>query len=191
MPLDIKIIKRFKEGDAEAFDAIYRNYSKKMFHFALGLVKDQDTSKDLVQEVFVNLWEKRDQVDPVLNFDNYVFTITYNSIRKFFRKKSIEAKVVNHLVNNSPEVMDGTDGTLIYNELLEFASKTIETLPPKRKKVYKLSKQEGMKIKEIAAKMDISPRTAENHLAKALNFLKEELARISLLMLVFFYLFLN
>ena len=109
MPLDTKIIKRFKAGDAEAFDAIYRNYSKKMFHFALGLVKDQDTSKDLVQEVFVNIWEKRDQVDPDLNFDNYVFTITYNSIRKFFRKKSIEAKVVNHLVNNSPEVMDGTD----------------------------------------------------------------------------------
>ena len=65
------------------------------------------------------------------------------------------------------------------------------TLPPKRKKVYKLSKQEGMKIKEIAAKMDISPRTAENHLAKALKFLKEELAGISLLMLLFFYLFLN
>jgi len=191
MSLDIKIIKRFKEGDAEAFDAIYRIYSKKMFHFALGLIKDQDISRDLIQEVFVNIWEKRDQVNPELNFDNYVFTITYNSIRKFFRKKSIETKVVDHLVNNSPKVMDSTDGTLIYNELLELANRAIETLPPKRKKVYKLSKQEGMKIKEIAGKLDISPRTAENHLAKALKFLKEELAGISVLVLMFFYLFLN
>jgi len=191
MSLDSKIIRRYKIGDAEAFDTIYRTYSKKMFHFALGLVKDPEISRDLVQEVFVNIWEKREQVDPDLNFDNYVFTITYNSIRKFFRKKSIETKVMDHLVKNSPEVIDNTDGILIYNELLELASKAIETLPPKRKKVYKLSRQEGMKIKEIAGKLDISPRTAENHLAKALKFLKEELASISLIMLVFFYLFLN
>ena len=89
MPEDKEILKRFKEGDAEAFDAIYRNYSKKLFHFAQGLIKDQEISEDLVQEVFVNLWEKRSQVDLSLNFDNYIFTIVYNSIRKYFRKKSI------------------------------------------------------------------------------------------------------
>ena len=76
MEEDKKILKRYIEGDAEAFDAIYHKYSKKLFHFALGLVKDQDISKDLVQEIFVNLWEKRCQVDPNLNFDNYIFTIT-------------------------------------------------------------------------------------------------------------------
>jgi len=188
---DNKIIKRFKEGDAEAFDAIYHNYSKKMFHFALGLVKDEDISKDLVQEVFVNLWEKRGQVDLNLNFDNYIFTIAYNSVRKYFRKKSIETKVIDHLVKNSPEIIESVDGTVIYNELLELASKTIENLPPKRKIVYKLSRQEGMKIKEIASKLNISTRTAENHLAKALKYLKEELSGISLLTLLFFYLFLK
>ena len=191
MQPDKKIIKRFKEGDAEAFDAIYHNYSKKMFHFALGLVKDEDISKDLVQEVFVNLWEKRGQVDLNLNFDNYIFTIAYNSIRKYFRKKSIETKVIDHLVKNSPEIIESVDGTVIYNELLELASKTIENLPPKRKIVYKLSRQEGMKIKEIASKLNISTRTAENHLAKALKYLKEELSGISLLTLLFFYLFLK
>ena len=97
MEEDKKILKRYIEGDAEAFDAIYHKYSKKLFHFALGLVKDQDISKDLVQEIFVNLWEKRCQVDPNLNFDNYIFTITHNSIRKYFRKKSVETKVFDHL----------------------------------------------------------------------------------------------
>jgi len=191
MPKDRKILKRFKEGDAEAFDVIYHNYSKKMFHFALGLVKDEDISKDLVQEVFVNLWEKRGQVDLNLNFDNYIFTIAYNSIRKYFRKKSIETKVIDHLVKNSPEIIESVDGTVIYNELLGLASKTIENLPPKRKIVYKLSRQDGMKIKEIASKLNISTRTAENHLVKALKHLKEELSGISLLTLLFFYLFLK
>lgn len=191
MPEDKKIIKRFKEGDAQAFDTIYYNYSKKMYHFALGLVKDEDISKDLVQEVFVSLWEKRGQVDLNLNFDNYIFTIAYNSIRKYFRKKSIETKVIDQLLKNSPEIIESVDGTVIYNELLELANRSIENLPPKRKIVYKLSRQEGLKIKEIASKLSISPRTAENHLAKALKYLKEELSGISLFTLLFFYLFLK
>lgn len=191
MPVDKQIIQRFKEGDATAFDAIYHNYSKKVLHFALGLVKDQDISRDLVQEVFVNLWEKRSRVDPSLNFDNYIFTIAYNSIRKYFRKKSIETKAIDHLLRNSPEIIESVDGTVIYNELLELANKTIENLPPKRKIVYKLSRQDGMKIKEIACKLNISTRTAENHLAKALKYLKEELSGISLLTLLFFHLFLK
>lgn len=126
-----------------------------------------------------------------LNFDNYIFTIAYNSIRKFFRKKSIETKIIDQLVKNSPEIIESADGTVIYNEMLELASKAIENLPPKRKIVYKLSRQEEMKIKEIASRLNISTRTAENHLAKALKYLKEELSGISFLTLLFFFLFLK
>lgn len=185
------IIKKFKEGDAAAFDAIYHKYSKKLYNFAYGLLKDPDSAGEMVQEVFVTLWEKRNQVDITFSFENYIFTIAYNSIRKFFRKKSMENKVKDYLLKNSPEVIESIDGSIIYNELLELANKTIEKLPPKRKTVYKLSRHEGMRIKEIASRLNISTRTAENHLAKALKFLKEELAGISLLTLLFYYLFLH
>ncbi len=187
--MDKKTIRRFKEGDAQAFDLIYHQYSKKMYFFTLGLVKDEEISKDLVQEVFINLWEKKEMVNLDLNFDNYIFTIVYNSIRKFFRKKALESKVLDHIHKNSPELIETADGTLIYNELLEIASKTIESLPHRRKSVYKLSKQEGMKIKEIAGKLNISSRTAENHLSRALKYLKEELACITLHALLFYHLF--
>lgn len=191
MPDDKKLIKHFKGGDAAAFDAIYHHYSKRLYHFALGLIKDQDSAGEIVQEVFVNLWEKRDQVDISLNFENYIFTIAYNSIRKYFRKKSVEAKVKKYLLYNSPEIIENSDGTVIYNELLEIANKTIERLPARRKIIYKLSRQEGMKIKEIACKLNISSRTVENQLSKALKYLKDELVGISLLELLFFYLFLS
>ena len=189
--MDKKIVKRFKEGDAEAFDLIYRQYSKKIYLFAKGMVKDEDQAKDLVQEVFVNLWDKRESVDLNLNFENYLFTISYNSIRKFFRKRAMKIKVMDQLQKNSPGIIESADSSFIYNELLELANKTIENLPPRRKTVYKLRKQEGMRIKEIARKLDISTRTAENHLARALKYLKEELARNSLLTILFFYLFLK
>ncbi len=191
MPLDKKIIKRFTQGDTEAFDIIYKQFSKKIYHFTLGLVKDENISKDLVQEIFVSLWEKSDSVNLELNFDNYIFTITYNAIRKYFRRKSIEAKAFNYFLKNSPEYIDNGDDVIIFKELMEIANKAIENLPPQRKKVYTMSKQEGLKIKEIANKLNISPRTAENHLANALKYLKEELAGLSLLSLLFFYLFIK
>lgn len=187
--MDEKIVKRFKEGDIAAFDTIYRKYGKKLFHFALGLVKDTEISRDLVQEVFVSLWDKRGQVDLNLNFENYIFTIAYNSIIKYFRKKTIETKIKDHLLVDPPEIFDGVESDMIFSELLEIANNSIENLPARRKMVYKLNRQEGMKIKEIARKLNISTRTAENHLAKALKHLKKELSWISLPSILFFYLF--
>jgi len=191
MLINNQIIKRFKEGDAESFDIIYNKYSKKLFHFVLGLVKDRVISEDLVQEVFVSLWENRSQVNPKLNFENYIFTIAYNSIRKFFRDQSTKTKVIDLLIKDSPELVDSIYGTVIYNEMLDQANKIIETLPQRRKVVYKLSRQEGMKTKEIADKLNISTRTVENHLAKALKYLRTELSDISLPILLFFHLFIK
>ncbi len=191
MDTDQKIIKKFVNGDLAAFDQIYDLYSRKIFYFALGLIKDKDNAKDLVQEVFITLWEKRSYVNPDLNFGNYIFTITYNSVRKYFRRKSIEIRVKEHLLNSSPELINDSDNKLIYNELIELANKSVNKLSPKRKIVYKLSRNEGMKIKEIATRLNISPRTAENHLAQALKFLKKELSQYSLAAILFFYLFLS
>lgn len=171
-----EILKRFKIGDVAAFDRIYRQYSKTLHNFAVGITKDYDIGTEIVQDVFVTLWEKHKQVNLDLNFRNYIFTITYNSIRKHFRNKSIETKVKDHLLTTSNTAVANTDAPVMYNELLDLANKTIEKLPPKRKMVYKLSRQEGMKAKEIARQLNISTRTAENHLAKALKFLERELA---------------
>ncbi len=185
------IVNQFKDGDVAAFDTIYHQYSKRIYNFAYGLIKDQDTAAEIVQEIFVTLWEKHEQVNVELNFKNYIFTITYNSIRKYFRNKSIETRVKDYLLNNSPEIIENTDEGIIYNELLDLANRTIEKLPPKRKLVYKLSRQEGLKIKEIASRLNISTRTAENHLAKALKYLQKELAGSTLISLLFYHLFLS
>ena len=182
-----EIIQQFKDGNAAAFDNIYNTYSSKLFSFANALLKDPDEATDIVQDVFITLWEKRDQVDIEQNFDNYIFTIVYNGVRKFFRKRSLKYKLEDYLLGNSPDAIEGADGDLIYNELLELANKSLEKLPPKRKEVYLLKKQEGLSVKEIAKKLDISPRTVESHLAKALGFLKKELESISLLTLLFYY----
>lgn len=190
-PIGKNTITRYKKGDAAAFDVIFDCYSDKIYWIAFGILKDEDVAKDIVQDVFVKLWMKRDKVNPELTFDNYIFTITYNTIRSAIKKHLIRSQAIALLLKEGPEVINDTDADLVYSDLYELASSAIERLPPKRKTVYKLSKQEGMKIKEIAASMNISTRTAENHLALALKFLKEELSKYSLASLMFFYFFLN
>lgn len=169
------ILHRFQTGDTAAFDKLYHQYSDRLHSFACGLVRDYDTGSDIVQEVFVTLWEKREQVNTDLNFNNYIFTITYNSIRKHFRNKSIESRVKDHLIYNSCDFSNNTAERIHYNDLLDLVHKSVERLPPKRKLVYKLSREQGMKVNEIAHHLNISIRTAENHIAKALKFLKKEL----------------
>lgn len=186
----LHIVKRLRSGDIIAFDVIYRSYSPKLYSFAFSLLKDHDQSEELVQDVFVTLWEKREQINTDLSFENYLFTICYNSIRKFFRKKKLEKKVIDYLIRNTPESISATSQTVIYNELIELVDRTIDRLPAKRRTVFKLSRQEGMKIKEIAEKLNISSRTVETHLTKALRFIKDELEKVSILSALYFYLFL-
>ncbi len=179
-PVAKNTIKRYKNGDTGAFDVIFHHYSKRIYQIAIGLLKDEALAEDIVQDVFLKLWLKRENVDPELTFDNYIFTVTYNTIHNVIKRHSIKTRKVARLLQEAPEFTDDTDADLVYNELSELASKVIEKLPPKRKTVYKLSRQEGMKIREIAEKLNISKRTAENHLARALKYLKEELSRYSL-----------
>lgn len=185
------IIKRLKAGDLAAIDAIYHKYNKKLYSFTFSLLKDHNQSEDLIQDIFVTLWEKREQINPDLKFENYLLTICYNSARKFFRRMKIENKVKDYLLKNSPESISETANTVIYNELMEIVDRAVEKLPPKRKVVFKLSRQENKQIKEIAESLSISPRTAESHLSKALKFIKQELEKENaiLLALLFFYLF--
>jgi RNA polymerase sigma-70 factor (family 1) len=183
------ILKRLKDGDMAAIDAIYHHYSKKLYSFTFSLLKDHSQSEDLVQDVFVTLWMKRDQINPDLKFENYLFTICYNSVRKFFRRKNIEHKVKDYLLKNSPDSIPETANTVMCNELMEMVERAVDKLPPRRKLVFKLSRQEYMQIKEIAESLSISTRTAESHLTKALGFIKKELGKASLLTLLYFYLF--
>lgn len=185
------ILKRLKAGDMAAIDDIYKRYSRKLYSFSYALLKDHDQSEDLVQDVFVTLWEKREQINPEFRFENYLLTICYNSIRKFFRKKSIENKVKDYLLKNLPESIPETSNTVLCNELIDLVDSAVDKLPPKRKLVFKLSRQENMQIKAIAETMSISPRTAESHLTKALGFIRQELEKTTLLPLLYFCLFIE
>ncbi len=175
------LIERLKTGDVRAFDEIYNAYCDKLYAFSFGLLKDPQSAQEMVQEVFVTLWEKKHQINTDMNFENYLITITHNSIKKVFRRRLTELKAREKLTSEYNPSENSLEKDIIYNELLVIANRSVEKLPPKRKQVYKMRRQEGLRIKEIAEKLNISKRTVECHLAKAIRFLKDEMHHANLL----------
>ncbi len=186
---DYKLVKSLKKGDLFAFDKLFSKYSKKLYYFAKGYLGSKEDAEGLVQEVFLMVWDKRKELKEHLSFNAFLYTVTYNAIRKYFRKKAREKKHLDKFL----EDYDGTHNKMVtdieYNNLLELANKAIEKLPEKRKIVFQLSRHKGLSNMEIAKRLDISKKTVENQIHSALKFLREQFGKETLFTLLFYYLF--
>lgn len=181
------LIKRLKSDEIDAFNRLFDLYSSKLYHFALGYLKSKDEAEELVQELFTRIWEKRAAIDPEQSFESYLFTIAFNQIRKYFRSRAIINKYVDYsLHRQTTEPAASPD--VAYHALSELVDKLVEQMPEKRRMVFRKSRFEGKNITEIAREMEISTKTAENHLHTALLHLRKELAKEYTVGLLFFYL---
>ena len=175
--IDAQLVRALKKGDLYAFDQLFEKYNKKLYYFAKGYLGSNEDAEGLVQEVFIKIWESRKELKEYLSFNGFLFTITYNAILKHFRKKSREKKHLDKFLTDFIDETNGTSAEVEYNNLLELANNAIETLPEKRKRVFKLSRHEGLTNLEIARQLRISKRTVENHIQQVLKFLREQLGK--------------
>ena len=187
--LDRLLITSLKNGDITSFDKLFAKYSEKLYLFAVGYLKKQEDAEGLVQEVFIKIWEKRMELREDLSFKSFLFTIAYNTIIDHFRKWSKEEECLKYFKKTLDLYHNEAEKKVEYSELEELALKTIEKLPPKRKLIYQLSRQEELTNKEIAERLKISIKTVEYHMSLALKFLKEQLGKEFLHSLLFFSLF--
>lgn len=184
-----ELIRGLKRGDSLVFDEIFKRYNKKIYSISFSFLKNRMDAEGVVQEVFLNLWRKRADLKDEHNFDSYLFTITYNTIRKCFRKLATEKKYTESYAKSISMADNSTDAEIEYGNLLEMAEKKINLLPPQQKKVYLLNMREGKTAEEISKMLGISKRTTENHLHRAKHYLKMALSEDILITLLFIYLF--
>ena len=188
--INSETIKRFKIDDMSAFDIIYRTYSKKLYRFAYSIIKVKPDAEGIVHEVFIKVWEKRNRIDEYLSFESYLFTITYNTTISFIRKKVKENKYIEYLKSiQNPSIQSKIIPEIEYKELKDKSEKIIGLLPMRQKQIYKLSREEGLTYKEIAAKLSISVNTVETHMERALKSIREKLGNVSIVLLILYYLF--
>ncbi len=186
---DYKLVKSLKKGDLFAFDQLFSKYSKKLYYFAKSYLNSKEDAEELVQEVFLLVWNKRKELKEHLSFNAFLYTVTYNAIRKYFRKKAREKKYLDKFLEDYDGEYNKTVTDIEYNNLLELANKVIEKLPEKRKLIFQLSRHKGLTNMEIAKRLDISKKTVENQIHSALKFLREQFGKETLLTLLFYYLF--
>jgi len=180
---------RLRFDDRTVIDEIYAQYHYKIFRFSLAYLKNEEDAYDLVQVVFIKLWESRLTLNKDTNFDAFLFTIARNSVLSLFRKRITEQKYRDYLALAATSNTQGTEEQTNYTFLKERYEQLIEQLPPKRQQIFKLSRENGLSIKEIAIRQGITPKTVEDHLSKAISFFKQQLGTFGIWTALFYYLF--
>ncbi|MDP4201231.1 MAG: RNA polymerase sigma-70 factor [Bacteroidota bacterium] len=180
---------RLRSDDKKVIDEIFALYHIKIFRFSVSYLKNEDDAYDIVQEVFIKIWEARFSLKSDTNFDAFIFTIAKNAVMSLFRKRLSEQKYLDYLsesaVSNALDTEEQTD----YVFLRQKYEQLVETLPVKRKEIFLLSREKGLSNKEIALKQGVSEKTVEDHITKALAYLKKQLSSYGIWTLLFYFLF--
>jgi RNA polymerase sigma-70 factor (ECF subfamily) len=186
---DEELMNVIKADNMFAFDELYKKYCKRIYKFGYSILKSQEETENLVQEVFLHLWENRHKVEKDSSVKSYIFTITYNSAISIIRKKSSEAKFIEYVKSLQENYEEPVDIELEYNELADRLDEIVNTLPLRQKEVYLLHRVEGLKYKEIAERLNLSVNTIENHMARALKTIRFKLGNYSLIGILYWHLF--
>ncbi len=180
---------RLRNDEASVIDDIFALYHKRIFRFSISYLKNDNDAYDIVQDVFIKVWENRLTLNPDTNFDAYIFTITKNALFSLFRKRLTEKKYLDYLseltISNNHDTEKQTDYIFLQQKYEEL----VEKLPTKRKEIFLMSRKTGLSNKEIALRKGISEKTVEDHLSKSLAFLKKQFSNHGILMVLFYFLF--
>lgn len=169
------LVKQIKNGDKNAFESIFKHYYSHLCAYANKFVQDIDESEEIVQEVFFQIWQKRENLDIKSAFKSYLFRAVRNSCLNNIKHKNIQIKHQDYTLHNNEGNQTEFEDKLETNELEERIRIAIDKLPTERKKIFLMIRFEELKYKEVAEKLSISTKTIENQMGKALKFMREEL----------------
>ncbi|MFL9484193.1 RNA polymerase sigma factor [Chitinophagaceae bacterium LWZ2-11] len=171
--IETDLLLQIIKGDTEAYTEVYELYKDKIYAFAFTLTKSKDIAEEIVQDVFLKLWEKRTQIDADKSFTEYIKKITYHQVIDFFRKVKRDRGLQQKLEKNIQALRNANEDELIGKELHILYKKAIEQLPPQKKKVYLLGREGVLKYEEIAAEMGLSKNTVKNHMSEAIQLIRQ------------------
>ena len=160
------------------FERIYLNYYHKVYSFARRYMKNGSDAEDVVQDVFIRLWETKTAINPELNLDNYLFTITRNLIFKRYRASVNELYLQDTvLAGIMQEPHYSQENEIIANDLAKHIDEIVKSLSPRQREIYNLSRHQMLSYKEISEKLDISIKTVETHIYQILKAIRKNLEK--------------
>ena len=175
LPNERQLFAQMATGDQQAFAKIFYHYTQRIYGFILNKTKSEELTEEIVQEVFIKVWEKRVEINDVLSPEAYIMNMAVNKMYDFLRKMASEEKLKQQVWTSIQSYSNITEETLDLHESQELLKEAIEQLPPQQKKVFILSRQQGLSHQQIADELKLSPKTVNNHLTEALRFIKQYL----------------
>jgi RNA polymerase sigma-70 factor (family 1) len=167
------LFRQIAEGDETAFESIYRSYVPQLASFLKRFSVSDREADEIIQETFLRVWLKRDKL-PEIEFPKaWVFRITSHIILNYLKRSVTEEKAKQVLRNQSKLEHNDTEESLYLHQLMGAISSAVDNLSPQRKRIYEMSRQDGLSIPEIAVKLGLSSNTVKNTLTSSLQLIRE------------------
>jgi RNA polymerase sigma-70 factor (ECF subfamily) len=173
---ELALLQRIAQGDAAAFEAIYRRYSPTVYSMAISYLKEEVEAEEIVQQVFVRLWEKRATLSAVKSFPGYFFILVRNNLFDHFDQLARQSRLVNDLQGWEPTVEEA-DCRFRRKEVEGLIEKAIRQLPQRQQQVYLMANGEALNYDDIAHRMQISRFTAKKHMELARKAIRDYISR--------------
>lgn len=176
--IDNDIVARIKQGDTRAFKQVFQAYGKKIYHVARKFYLNHEDAEEIIQETFLKIWNHRERIDLSLSFNAYIYTIAKSILLNHIRKSATINTYKNYI--KSTEAVNTTEEDVLFSDLERNFNHFLNALPPQRKMIFIMSKFQDLNNEEIAEKLNLSKRTVENQLYRALRSLKADMSKLDI-----------
>jgi len=184
---DIELTELLKSDDQPAFTELYNRYKDLLYIYACKITMDNDIAKDMVQELFVKVWDKRQQLNYTTSFSSYLYTAVRYKFFELLDKQKVSESYIQSIQHYLDAGEHLTDNYIREKELAFVIEREISNLPEKMREVFLLSRKQNLHNKEIAVKLNISEKTVKNQLSTALKTLKVKLGLLNFLLMLIYY----
>ncbi|MDR1173034.1 MAG: RNA polymerase sigma-70 factor [Bacteroidales bacterium] len=172
---DYELVKLLVNDSQVAFAELYVRYKGQLMYFCNCFLKDETSSEDLIQDIFIQIWGLRRNLDPDRSFSSYLHTLARNRVLNMFRQFDVHSRFAQAIAKNQL-IANQTEDEIVEKDLSFFLDKAVENLSSKQKEVFKLSRMQGFSYKEISELLQISVPTVQEHASLALKKIKKYLS---------------
>lgn len=171
------ILQLLQKGNIDAYVQLYNRYHGQLYSYILQFVKVPSVAEDILQDVFLKIWELHAGIKPELNFKAYLYKISRNKVFKHFQQLGNNQQMRIQLLYHLPKYISDSDLQLAWQQYEQLLHNAITQLPPQRQKIFKLCREENMTYAQVSQQLGISTNTVKEHMVLAMKSIKEQLGR--------------
>ena len=175
MPKDSEIAGRIRKGDKKEFESLFRSSYVSLVKYAKTLIKDHDTAEEIVQDLFVRLWQEKEKFKIESSLNGYLFRAVHNKCLHHIEHRKVVERHAEEFSSGQSDAIEDPSELLHYKDLQARIARILERLPERCGKIFCMSRFEGLKYSEIAEKLSVSVKTVEASMGRALKEFRKEL----------------